>query len=172
MSFDYNKSLPNVIQTHLDTLDPSTTNGQTEILQAVELLQKRVDANPATTLQTNVNSLVNVQDNISQAEKDLEVAKQRAASLYTAQPNYYESWFPINRPLRKPTIVILLGIGIFFFTLAFFMVIHALGFIFRVNITWYNDANIAKLKALMPYGAGFIVVALIILTLVGWLRNV
>ena len=169
MSTDYTTNTPAVIQKRLDLLDPNAD--QAEILTAVSALQTRVNSNPATTLQTNINSLVTIQDEIVQANQDLQIAKDRAASLHGSQPSYYESWFPINRPLRKQTILILLVIGIFFFALAFFMLISTFGFMLHLNITWYTDENIARVKALFPYGIGFIIVALLILTIVGWLRK-
>lgn len=168
-TFDYNQADLNAIQTHLDSLDPAIA--QKDILNAVETLQKRVNKNPATTLQTNIDSLVSVQEDIAQAKQDLQVAKDRANSLTKIQPSYYESWFPISRPLRKTTIIVLLAIGIFFFAISFFMALHTFGFILQLNISWYNEENIAKLKKLFPYGSLLLIIGLVILTIIGWLRK-
>jgi hypothetical protein len=169
--FDYTHADLNAIQTHLDSLTANPTTAQADILRAVEMLQKRVNNNPATTLQTNIDELVAVQAEIAQAKQDLQVAKDRADSLRLTVPSYYESWFPISRPLRKTTIIVLIAIGIFFFALTFFMALHAFGFILQLNILWYNEENIAKVKKLFPYGSLLLIIGLVILTIIGWLRK-
>ena len=120
-----------------------------------------------------MDSLININSQITQAEKDLQIAKDRSNSLRkTSVTSYYESWFPINRPLRKSSMFVLLIIGIFFFTLTFFIVLQSFGLHLHLNISWYSVENIAKLKKLFPLSAIIIIVGLIILSLVGWLRNI
>ena len=169
MSVDYSNNSPSAIQTRLDQLDPTTDYA--EISDAVKQLQTRVNSNPATTLQINNDSLNTVQNQIVQAKEELQIAKERAAGESNSRASYYESWFPLNRPLRKPTILILLVIGIFFFSLAFFMLLHSLGFLLHMNITWYNPQTISKLKTLFPFPLNVISILLVILTIIGWLRT-
>ena len=57
---------------------------------------------------------------ILQAKEDLKVAESRAHSLRDMnKQSYYESWFPLNRPLRTSSNLIILSLGIFFFVLSF-----------------------------------------------------
>ena len=128
-------------------------------------------SNPATTLQTDMNTLDNIDKQIAQSKIDLEIAKLRASSIQNPKPSYYESWFPINRPLRDVTKLILLSVGIFFFCLTFFAILHSFGFIIDINITWINKENIDKLSKLFPIGSIIVIVALLILTIIGWLRK-
>ena len=64
--------------------------------------------------------------------------------------SYYESWFPINRPLTQTMIVILLAIGVFFFVLSFFIIIKALGFNLSMTAPWDNPELSNKFIALFP----------------------
>lgn len=175
MSLDYSTATPREIQLRLDALkaQPTYSDSDTsEINEAVTALQIRTGVNNATTLDTSNTSLVNTTVEIVQAKKDLQIAKDRLNSLRnTNKRSYYESWFPINRPLRNSSKLVLLGLGIFFFALTSFAFLNSLGLHIHLNISWLNDENIAKLKILFPYGAVIAIVSLIVLAIVGFLRN-
>ena len=169
MSINYSTDSPNNIETALNKL----SSNDASLSGIINTLQQRVNKNPATVLSTDMDSLININSQIVQAEKDLQIAKDRSNSLRkTSVTSYYESWFPINRPLRKSSMFVLLIIGIFFFTLTFFIVLQSFGLHLHLNISWYSVENIAKLKKLFPLSAIIIIVGLIILSLVGWLRNI
>jgi hypothetical protein len=164
------------IKTRLDELKTKTTftnaeNG--EVLDAVTNLQARVNTNPATTLENTDNSLSIVKQKILEAEEDLKIAEDRVKSLRNVDKkrSYYESWFPINRPLRSSSIIICFIFGIFFFSLSFFMYMRYLGVSFTVNIRWLTPGNMEIYSKLLPYGGGFIILALIILTVIAWVRK-
>lgn len=164
------------IKTRLDELKIKTTftnaeNG--EVLDAVTNLQARVNTNPATTLENTDSSLSIVKQKILEAEEDLKIAEDRVKSLRNVDKkrSYYESWFPINRPLRSSSIVICFIFGIFFFSLSFFMYMRYLGISFTVDIRWLTPGNMEIYSKLLPYGGGFIILALIILTVIAWVRK-
>ena len=164
------------IKTRLDELKTKTTftnaeNG--EVLDAVTNLQARVNTNPATTLENTDSSLSIVKQKILEAEEDLKIAEDRVKSLRNVDKkrSYYESWFPINRPLRSSSIVICFIFGIFFFSLSFFMYMRYLGISFTVDIRWLTPGNMEIYGKLLPYGGGFIILALIILTVIAWVRK-
>ena len=164
------------IKTRLDELKTKTTftnaeNG--EVLDAVTNLQARVNTNPATTLENTDNSLSIVKQKILEAEEDLKIAEDRVKSLRNVDKkrSYYESWFPINRPLRSSSIVICFIFGIFFFSLSFFMYMRYLGISFTVDIRWLTPGNMEIYGKLLPYGGGFIILALVILTVIAWVRK-
>jgi len=121
-------------------------------------LQKLVSSNPATTLQNTNNQLLQLEDDIIKTKEDLRISKDRVNSLRESnKQSYYESWFPINRPLRSSTNIILLGIGIFFFTLTFFIILHSMGFALNINILWGQEGSdtsliLDKLRILFPFG--------------------
>ena len=175
MPLDYSTASPRNIQIRLDelTAKPSYSNDDIkEINDGVAALYVRININEATNVETSWQSLANTHVDINHAKKDLQIAKDRVNSLRNMNKrNYYESWFPINRPLRNPSKLVLLGLGIFFFALTAFSVLNSFGLHIQLNISWLTDENIAKLKVLFPYGAVITIVILVILTIVGFLRN-
>ena len=132
-------------------------------------LQQMVGSNPATVLQNTNDELYNIEGEIIKAKEDLQITQDRVKSLRESnKQSYYESWFPINRPLRSSTNIILLGIGIFFFVFTFFIILHSMGFALHMNILWAENGIegnpvIDKLRILFPFG---LVPTLIILALI------
>jgi hypothetical protein len=175
---NYDTADTSSIETRLNELnDPSKTTFNNaergEVLDAVTLLQTRVNNNPATTLENTSESLQIVKQKILEAQEDLKIAEDRVKSLRNVDKkrSYYESWFPINRPLRSSSIIICFIFGIFFFSLSFFMFMRYLGVSFTVDIRWLTPGNMEIYSRLLPYGAGFIIIALIVLAVISWVRK-
>jgi len=173
---DYTTADTASIGTRLNELKAKTefTNAERgEVLDAVTFLQARVATNPATTLENTSESLQIVKQKILEAEEDLKIAEDRVKTLRNVDKkrSYYESWFPINRPLRSSSIIICFIFGIFFFSLSFFMYMRYLGFSFTVDIRWLTPGNMEIYSKLLPYGGGFIIIALSILAVIAWVRK-
>lgn len=173
---DYENDVPAVIKPRLDELKTKTIFSaieRPEIETAIQLLQARVNNNPATTLENTDDSLNIVKQKILEAEEDLRIAEDRVKTLRNVdkQRSYYESWFPINRPLRSSSIIICFIFGIFFFSLSFFMFMRYLGVSFTVDIRWLTPGNMEIYSKLLPYGAGFIILGLSILAVIAWVRK-
>ena len=142
-------------------------------------LQNMVGANPATNLQEMIQDDTKMDLDILQAKEDMKTAESRAISLReTDKQSYYESWFPLNRPLRTSSNLIILSLGIFFFVLSFLIIINSAGFSIIINSTWAvpNGAEspiLQKLKYLFPFGYGttLLILVIIIIAVVGYLRN-
>jgi hypothetical protein len=129
-----------------------TAGESTEITSAINYLTAKAGANPATRFTASNAQLNTLKAEIKQAQEDLQIAEERVATLRNPgkDKSYYESFFPINRPLTQTTIVILLAIGIFFFVLSFFIIIKGLGFNLSMTAPWDNPELIAKFLALFP----------------------
>jgi len=173
---DYTTADTTSIGTRLNELKPKTTftNAERgEVLDAVTILQSRVATNPATTLENTSESLNIIKQKILEAEEDLKIAEDRVKTLRNVdkQRSYYESWFPINRPLRSSSIIICFIFGIFFFSLSFFMYMRYLGISFTVDIRWLTPGNLEIYSKVLPYGAGFIIIGLSILAVIAWVRK-
>jgi len=123
-----------------------------ELTDAVSYLTARAKVNPATSVTTSSAALNTLKAEIKQAQEDLQIAEERVATLRNPgkDKSYYESFFPINRPLTQTTIVILLAIGIFFFILSFFIIMKGLGFNLSMTAPWDNPELTAKFIALFP----------------------
>lgn len=123
-----------------------------EVSDAILQLTTRVKINPATGVTTSSAELNSLKAEIKQAQEDLKIAEERVATLRNpdSKRSYYESWFPINRPLAQITTVILLGIGIFFYVLNFLIIINNLGFNLTITAPWDDEGTSSMLLNLIP----------------------
>ena len=131
----------------------SYTNSETgEITDAIIALTNRAETNPSTGVTESSAELNALKAEIKQAQEDLKIAEERVATLRNpdSKKSYYESWFPINRPLAQITIIILLGIGIFFYVLNFLIIINNLGFNLTMTAPWDNQDTSNMLLNLIP----------------------
>lgn len=145
---------------------------KTAILSLVATLQRSVNANPATNM-AEINVDYNkIEKEIEIAKSDLEAAKTRVETLRKPdEQSYYESWFPINRPLRRSSIFIVLIIGIFLFILSFMIAIRALGIYVDVSIAAPPDI-IRILLRLFPWQSLVLIGILIIIATLALLRKI
>lgn len=91
----------------------------------------------ATTLSSLQTSVTTLDKTIQQRKLDVQVAKDRAALALNPDLNrsYYDGWFPLERPLKHMTYPILIGVSLFFMTIAFFLLLTLLGMEFELNLT-------------------------------------
>ena len=146
---------PEKVDERLNFLKEKTTYSGAEsgeLNDAVLYLTAKAKVNPATGVTESNAQLNTLKAEIKQAQEDLQIAEERVASLRNPgkDKSYYESLFPINRPLTQTAIVILLAIGIFFFVLSFFIIIKGLGFNLSITAPWDNPELITKFIALFP----------------------
>ena len=153
---DYNTASTTDIKNRLDFLKSKTTDftpvEQGEILMAIEQLQSRVAANPANLLEVSNTELITVKTQIEEAKKDLRIAEDRVATLRHPEKDksYYESWFPINRPLTNRSIIIILGIGVFFLILSFLIILKVFGFNLQFSAPWENPELVNSVASFLP----------------------
>jgi len=172
----------NGLKTYYDT-NNSFTQGSTDygvnIRNFITDLQTRVGNNPATDLQGLIEADTSLDVNIMQAKNDMKISEDRVKVLRDMnKPSYYQSWFPINRPLRNSTNIILISFGVFFYIFTFFVALSSFGVNINANITWLqrNDQSgtIYKLRYLFPFGYGTTTIILILISvaIAAYLRKV
>lgn len=182
-----NEQINSLIKTMIDYYESNnnsfsgTTGGAyaSYIPTMVAQLQQMVGVNPATTLQEMIQEDTKIDLEIIQAKEDLKIAESRAVSLREMnKQSYYESWFPLNRPLRTSSNLIIIALGIFFFVLSFFIILRSSGILIDINTTWISPDGIesptlAKLRVLFPFGYGttFLFLGIVALAVVGYLRK-
>jgi hypothetical protein len=187
LSTQTNEQINSLIKTMIDYYNSNdnsfsgTTGGSyvAYIPTMLAQLQQMVGANPATTLQEMIQEDTKIDLDILQAKEDLKVAESRAISLRDMnKQSYYQSWFPLNRPLRTSSNLIILSLGIFFFILSFFIILRSAGILININTTWITADGIEspiliKLRYLFPFGYGstFIFIALLSIAVAGYLRK-
>jgi len=80
--------------------------------------------------------IADLNSKITGKKKDLEtktleasIAKDRASmnSRPELTANYYDGWFPLNRPMKRVTVTVLIGISTFFLVIGFFLILNLLG---------------------------------------------
>ena len=90
---------------------------QTEIQTVVDCINGRI-----TRVESSTNTIFNGQYDIADLQKQIEtekanidIAKQRLESIRHPErhTSFYESWFPIDRPMNPVTIITLLTLTIF-----------------------------------------------------------
>ena len=142
------------------------------IQSLVSVLQRRVNANPATTMAEINADYTSIEKEIEVAKSDLESAKTRVETLRKPdEQSYYESWFPINRPLKRSSIFIILMIGIFLYILSFMIAIRATGI--QVDISFAVPPLILiQLSKLFPWQSLVLIGILIIISTLALLRKI
>jgi hypothetical protein len=187
LSTQTNEQINNLIKTMIDYYNSNNSSfSGTEggayvgyIPTMLAQLQNMVGVNPATDLQEMIQEDTKIDLDILQAKDDLKVAESRVASLRDKdKQSYYESWFPLNRPLRTSSNLIILSLGIFFLALTLFSIINTLGFSIRIKSSWVAPNGVEspilqKLRNLFPFGYGttFLFLAVITIGVVGYLRK-
>ena len=156
-----------------NTSSTFTSVQRAAIVSMIENLQRRVNTNPATTLENTNDSMLLIEDEIKKAKEDLQISHDRVKMLRNpdASRSYYESWFPINRPLRNSTNIIAISLGIFFFVFFFLIALHAFGFVFNLNIIWNNPETYVKVAKLFPWFGIALIIGLVTLVIVSYLKK-
>lgn len=145
---------------------------KTRMSSLIAVLQKRVNDNPATTLAEIDANYVQTEKEIEVAKTELESAKARAETLRKPdEQSYYESWFPINRPLKRSSIFIILIIGIFLIMLSFMIAIRSFGI--NVNVSFAPPPQILlQLSKLFPWQSLVLIGILLTIAVLALLRKI
>ena len=153
---DYSIASPIEIKARLDFLKNKTTDytpvEQGEIVMALQQLQSRVNENPANLLEVSNTELVSFKTQIAEAKKDLKIAEDRVSTLRHPEKDrsYYESWFPLNRPLTNRSIIIILAIGVFFLVISFLIILRIFGFNLQFSSPWDNPDLANSVSGFLP----------------------
>jgi hypothetical protein len=132
--------------------------------------------NVQTCLQTKVNDLrrlpttisgaqeqiLDLNDKIAEAETHATIARDRVAFIRDPSKgtSYYESWFPLGRPMHPISLIILIGIDIFLCVFALLMIASAYGVDLSVAVSASSTFNQAFAQVSYP---AMILVGLLIL---------
>jgi hypothetical protein len=94
-------------------------------------------------------------DLLKKKSAEVEIARERVDLVRgtAKRTSYYESWFPIDRPLRPASIPVLIGISLFTLTMCFGFVLTLLGIKLKFEIPFLT-AMFYKYQAGRTAGAG------------------
>ena len=112
-------------QTELSSVETAITNMKSCLQQKIN-----ANANVPTTISNNHEDILSLQDEIKQEEINASIAKDRVEFIRHPEQNVsnYESWFPIDHPLQKITVIVLISINIFMFTFLFLIMMSLAGY--------------------------------------------
>ena len=103
-------------QASLDSATPDIPSLQSSIFNTANCLNEKIhELSTLSTTDSNTQlQIENIQKQIADETKNLEIAGQRLASIKNKETSYYESWFPIERDIRPGSAAILLAVSVAF----------------------------------------------------------
>lgn len=110
---------------------------KTDVENTIRCVQEKTSQ--LNNLSTDIYSLQQQfaveQKNIKNANEDMKIAKERMKLLVNPEEKrtVYESWFPLYRPLRSESLILLLALGLFFTTVFFGLLMRQLGFFVNIG---------------------------------------
>ena len=99
-----------------------------EVYAVITNFSRGVGATPTEISQLNTD-IATSQKILEQKERDATIAKDRASTVVRPELNssYYDSWFPLNRPLKRAAVPILVFLASLFITISFSLFIGLIG---------------------------------------------
>jgi hypothetical protein len=104
---------------------------QKDVFNTLACLQEKQMGASSTTndIHTSQARILELQEQLKQREEEVQIAKDRVAYIRDpdARPSYYQSWFPMDRPMRPTSIPIFIGIVVFFSMFIFMAILSVVG---------------------------------------------
>ena len=105
------------------TTPPTATESSTlitasnEVFDTAACIQEKLTALGSTTnhIQTAQQDILRLNKEIAEAEADVAIARDRVAYIRNPEEHtsFYESWFPINRPMQRENVPYFIGVTMF-----------------------------------------------------------
>lgn len=116
-------------QAELETL-------QRDIYNTLACLQEKHTAAAGTNNSINAAQarILELQEQLKSREEEIQIAKDRVAYIRDpdARPSYYQSWFPMDRPMRPASVPIFIGIIVFLSMFLFLGLLSLIGVDFSI----------------------------------------
>jgi len=154
-------SSSNPTQLQQDTLN-STAN---DIFQTVACLNEKIKGVSGLTnsIQAAQEEILSINKQISEAEEHVSIARDRVGYIRNPEKHtsFYESWFPLGRPMDKKSIPILIAINTFLFIAGIFLIMTIFGlkisFPLSTTTTSYGTNSFKLSDILLLLLVGFII---------------
>ena len=110
----------------------------------------------STTISSRQSSVKSIAQQIADAKNDVSIAKDRIMSVKHPEriSSYYESWFPMYRPLKPNTVPLLIGLSLFMFLLAILLLFSFVGISFNLFVPAFGGQGTGS-----AYGTPFMIVS-------------
>jgi hypothetical protein len=126
------------------TLQPSSAESTTfsslsaDILNTTACIQSQLAHLSGTSnqIQTIQQQIMNTNDAIAQAREDSNIARDRVAYIRHPEQNtsYYESWFPMDRPMHTSSVPIFVAFTVFILLFCLLLILSSFGIDFNIVI--------------------------------------
>jgi hypothetical protein len=144
-----------------DTLN-TTAN---DIFQTVACLNEKIRGVSELTnrIQTAQEEIISLNRQISEADEHVSIARDRVGYIRNPEKHtsFYESWFPLGRPMDKKSIPILIAINTFLFIAGIFVIMTFFGlkisFPLSSTSTSYSTNSFKLSDGLLLLLVGFII---------------
>jgi hypothetical protein len=153
------------------TIPPSQNESSTlstasaDIFATTACIQEQISTLGSTTnrIQSAQASILNLNKEIEDAKAQVDVARDRVGYIRHPEQttSFYESWFPIDRPMHVTSVPVFLAITVFFFVFALLMVFSALGINLQVITSPNMFTGISQITQQFTWltGIQFLVIA-------------
>jgi len=153
------------------TIAPSQNESSTlnmasaDIFATTACIQEEISKLGSTTnnIQSAQSSILDLNTQIEEAKAQVNVARDRVGYIRHPEQttSFYESWFPIDRPMHVTSVPIFLAITIFIFIFALLIVFSALGINLQVITSPNAFAGISYIRQQLTWLSGlqFLVIA-------------
>jgi hypothetical protein len=109
-----------------------------DILNTTVCIQSQITnlAGASNQIHSIQEEIMNTKDAITQSEADSSVARDRVAYIRhpERQTSYYESWFPMDRPMHTGSVPIFVGLTVFVILFGILLILSFLGVDFNIVI--------------------------------------
>ena len=153
------------------TIPPSQNESSTlstasaDIFATTACIQEQISTLGSTTnrIQSAQASILNLNKEIEDAKAQVDVARDRVGYIRHPEQttSFYESWFPIDRPMHVTSVPVFLAITVFLFVFALLIVFSAMGINLQVITSPNMFTGISQITQQFTWltGIQFLVIA-------------
>jgi hypothetical protein len=109
-----------------------------EVFDTAACIQEKLTALGSTTnqIQTAQQDILRLNKEITEAEADVAIARDRVAYIRHPEEHtsFYESWFPINRPMHRENVPYFIAVTVFLVVFSLLVGLSLIGMNINVSV--------------------------------------
>ncbi len=143
----------------------SLSEKEADVRGTLECLSEKINAVRAqsSTIAVTQASIQSLKDQIQDEKETIAVARDRVKYIRHPEEHtsYYESWFPLNRPLKQGSLTLLLGLSLVSTLVMLFILLSFLGFTPTVQIDQHGYSLLSSLYSQFTWGFWLVLLGLV-----------
>ena len=126
-----------LVNKNIGNMNKCITTGITSGLTTTTPTTTTVTSFLASTIGNLQQTIFQIEDDIDNKREELLISEERVKRMTEPEKNvsFYESWFPMDKPLKMESVPILIGFSILFFTIFAGIILTAL----RINLGFSKE---------------------------------